>query len=235
MKILVVEDSRLARVELKQQLSTISNIQLLGECENIDQAQSAIEQEFPDVLLLDINMPGGSGFELLEKLEKVPLVIFTTAYSEYAVKSFEYDALDYLLKPITESRLTHALEKAKLRLEEMEKQDSSLNNDSQFFVKDGDKFWFIKLRQVQLFESVGNYTKVYFEEGSPLIYKALGKIEQRLPEHFFRANRSQIINIHSIKNIESSVGGAIVITLISEQEVELSRRQSSLFKSKWGL
>lgn len=239
-KAVIVEDSRLARNELKALLKTHTDIDLLGEAGNVDEGFALIEDVHPDLLFLDINMPEKDGFELLEMLEEVPITIFTTAFDEYAIKSFEYNALDYLLKPISEERFAQALTKVRAQLEKtqqlMEEATQSserLQNHSQIFIKDGEACWLVRIEDIQLFEIVGNYTRVYFKENSPLLYKSLQQIEEKLPEvQFFRANRQQIVNTEYIQGIVPWFNGKLKLTLSNGQEVEVSRRQSSLFKDK---
>lgn len=234
MKALIVEDSRLARVELKEQLKAHSFIELVGEAENVPQALELIAQHQPELLFLDIHMPKQTGFDLIEQLNYQPQIIFTTAYSEFAAQSFDVDATDYLLKPITAKRLQQAINK--LNINTSEQRTSALTLESAFFVKDRDQSWFIKLNQVTLFESIGNYTRVYFNNQKPMIYKALSAIEKRLPEaHFFRASRNFIINVNAINNIEHNVGNSIEITLNNAMRVEVSRRQTAAFKKRWSL
>lgn len=244
MKVVIVEDSRLARLELKEQLKTISDITLVGEAENAEQGIALIEQQQPDLLLLDINLPGMDGFSMLQQLQDVPQVIFTTAYDQYAVKSFEVNALDYLLKPITLERLQQALDKARQHhcydnhCSDNHGSDnySKLQPSSRFFVKDGEQCWLVTLQQVQLFESIGNYTRLYFEQHKPMIYKSLAQIEKRLPEHgFFRANRSELINMDYVREVELALNGNLMISLANGKIIELSRRQATEFKKRLSL
>lgn len=234
---IIVEDSRLARNELKLLISQYAHIQVIGEAENVDEGIELIEKHNPDVLFLDINMPGKNGFELLEELDEIPMTIFTTAYDEYAIKSFEYNALDYLLKPINEKRFAKAIEKITKQIPQESNPPSpiekKLTEKSQLFVKDGEKCWMVKLGDIQLFEISGNYTQVFFESNKPLIYKSLNQIEAKLPQEvFFRANRQQIINLKHIDNVVQWFNGKLKITLSNQVEVEISRRASSEFKSK---
>tara|TARA_R110000868_G_scaffold47550_1_gene155737 strand:+ start:419 stop:1126 length:708 start_codon:yes stop_codon:yes gene_type:complete len=235
LQVVIVEDSRLARLELKEQLKHFANIELLGEADNGEAGINLIEQLQPDLLFLDINLPGMDGFAMLQQLNYVPQVIFTTAYDQYAVKSFEVNALDYLLKPITLPRLQQALVKAEQQYghaQDMQK----LQADSRFFVKDGEQCWLVTLQQVQLFESIGNYTRLYFEQQKPLIYKSLSQIEKRLPEMgFFRANRSELINMQYVRQVEMALNGNLMISLENGKIIELSRRQATEFKKRLSL
>ena len=250
MKVVIVEDSRLARLELKEQLKTFSDITLVGEAENAEQGIVLIEQQQPDLLLLDINLPGMDGFGMLQQLHDVPQVIFTTAYDQYAVKSFEVNALDYLLKPITLERLQQALDKARQHHQSSDNHNSDnqsadsqssdnhskLQASSRFFVKDGEQCWLVTLQQVQLFESIGNYTRLYFEQHKPMIYKSLAQIEKRLPEQgFFRANRSELINMDYVRDVELALNGNLMISLANGKIIELSRRQATEFKKRLSL
>lgn len=232
MKALIVEDSRLARLELKELLSVHQEIEVVGEAENAEVAERLIEELDPDLLFLDINMPGKNGFELLESLDAAPQVIFTTAYDEFAIKSFEYNALDYLLKPIKEDRLAKALGKLELRSQENKSvKGDHLSLEQQVFVKDGEKCWLVKIEDIRLFEVCGNYSRVYFDQHKPLILRSLNQLEERLdPEHFFRANRQEIINLKKISKIEPWFNGRLKVWMDDQQEVEVSRRQAVRFK-----
>ena len=202
MKALIVDDTRLARNELKHMLESIDGVEIVGEAANADEAEKLIEQLHPEVVFLDIQMPGRSGFELLEGLDRVPEVIFTTAYDEYAIKAFDYNALDYLQKPIQIDRLEKAIDKLltksiseKDELEESAKPDI-LKSDDRVFVKDGDDCWFVPIEDIRLLEVDGSYTRIRFEKHQPLIPKSLNYLEARLdPNVFFRANRQQMINL----------------------------------------
>lgn len=232
MNVVVVDDSRLARLELVEQLSHISGASLVGEAANIHQAKQLIETLKPDIVLLDINMPGGDGFKLLEQLDYLPQVIFVTAYDNYAVKSFEYNALDYLLKPVTLNRLQAAFDK----LQPVSQNEQKLALHQQFFIKDGDNCYFVKLADVICFEAMGNYTRVHLADATPATYRSISAVAQRLPaESFFRANRSWIINTNYIKEITPSVAGGFDVKLQCNKQVEISRRQASAFRQHWSL
>lgn len=236
-KAVIVEDSRLARNELKELLKSHIEIEIVGEAENVDEGFDLINKSQPDLLFLDINMPEKDGFELLEMLDNVPITIFTTAFDEYAIKSFEYNALDYLLKPINSKRFAQAVEKVKGSLEEKEiKNSQKLNLSNQIFIKDGEKCWLVKIEDIYLFEVDGNYTKVFFKDEKAIISKSLNQIESKLPEEFFfRANRNQIINIQFAQQIDPWFSGNLLVHLPKEIKVEISRRQSSAFKEKLSL
>lgn len=244
MRVLVVDDERLARKELISLLSQNDNIEILGEAPNVDEAKEKIESLQPDVVFLDIQMPEKTGFDLLEELDFVPLVVFITAYDEFALQAFQVNALDYLLKPIEPDRLTETLKKLEKKLEDLKKEEAldvdlpkdKLSLNDQVFVKDGDKCWFVKLANVRLFESDGNYIKVYFEKNKPMIHKSLNALDERLDEKsFFRASRKHIINLSWVESIEPWFNGGLVVTLKGGERIEVSRRQAARFKDLMSL
>ncbi|MFO7824278.1 MAG: LytTR family transcriptional regulator DNA-binding domain-containing protein [Cyclobacterium sp.] len=244
MRVLVVDDERLARKELINLLNQNQNIEVLGEAANVDEAKEKIESLQPEVLFLDIQMPEKTGFDLLEELDHVPLVVFITAYDEFALQAFQVNALDYLLKPIEPERLTETLKKLEKKLEDLKKEEettddtpkSKLSLNDQVFVKDGDKCWFVKLSNVRLFESDGNYIKVYFENNKPMIHKSLNALDERLDEKsFFRASRKHIINLSWVETIEPWFNGGLVVTLKGGERIEVSRRQAARFKDLMSL
>jgi two-component system LytT family response regulator len=234
---IIIDDERLARNELKKLLEQHTEIQIIDEASGVDEGVGKIELARPDLIFLDIQMPGKTGFDLLGELEKAPKVIFTTAFDEFALKAFEVNALDYLLKPIDPNRLSDAIQKlqTELTLEQASLLGGStrgpLTEADQVFVKDGEKCWFVKLAEIRLFESVGNYAKVYFSSHKPLILKSLNALEDRLDEHvFFRANRKHIINLHWIEKIEPYFNGGLLVELKGGEKIEISRRQTVKFK-----
>jgi two-component system, LytTR family, response regulator len=239
LKVILIDDERLARSELKRLLQEFPDIEIIGEAANADEAMEKIESLNPDLIFLDIQMPGKTGFDLLTQLEKAPHVIFVTAYDEYALKAFEVNALDYLMKPIEPKRLADALLKVKQKDdEEMLSYNNRgiLSETDQVFVKDGERCWFVKLSEVRLFESVGNYAKVFFGTNKPLILKSLNALEERLDEKvFFRANRKHIINLRMIEKIEPYFNGGLLLDLIGGEKIEVSRRQAVKFKEMMSL
>ncbi|ADR22528.1 DNA-binding response regulator [Marivirga tractuosa] len=239
MKVLIIDDERLARKELSNLLAEYKDIEILGEAANADEAEEMIDKLSPDLIFLDIQMPGRTGFELLETLEKTPKVIFTTAYDEYALKAFEFNALDYLLKPIEPKRLTESINKIRQEVatkNEQNKNSSQLTVNDQVFVKDGDNCWFVKLKDVRLFESDGNYIKVYFDKNKPMIHKSLNALDEKLDnKHFFRVSRKHIINLEWIDEIETWFNGGLMVKLKGGDKVEVSRRQATKFKDLMSL
>lgn len=237
MNVLVVDDSRLARNELKRLLKDLDNITVSGEAANAVEAKEKIDNERPDLIFLDIQMPGKDGFELLQDLEYVPEVIFTTAYDQYALKAFEFNALDYLQKPIERDRLVAAINRlSEKKIKEEENEKDYLTLSDQIFVKDGERCWFVKLKIVRIFEVDGNYTKIYFDDQKPMIPRTLNYLESRLdPKAFFRANRQQIINLEWIEKIEPWFSGSIRIFMKGGLEIDVSRRQTQRFKDLLGI
>ena len=240
MKALIIDDERLARKELTNLLQEYPEIDIVGEAVNAEDAQEKINTLKPDLLFLDIQMPEKTGFELLQSLDHVPEVIFTTAYDEYALKAFDFNALDYLLKPIEPDRLKEAVSKLLKRAQPddavKETEDKKLGPSDRVFVKDGDKCWFVKLENIRLFESDGNYIKIYFDNYKPMIHKSLNALDERLDDRsFFRASRKHIINLTWVESIESWFNGGLMIVLRGGDKVEVSRRQAARFKEMMSL
>ncbi|MEX1202659.1 MAG: response regulator [Ferruginibacter sp.] len=241
-KAIIIDDERLARKELKKLLSEFPEIEVIGEAANAEEGIEKIESLSPDLIFLDIQMPGKTGFDMLMELEKAPHVIFITAYDEFALKAFEVNALDYLMKPVEPKRLADALHK----LQQAEEKELAaamagmsrgmLGENDQVFVKDGEKCWFVKLGEVRLFESVGNYAKVYFGSNKPLILKSLNALEDKLDDRiFFRANRKHIINMRMIEKVEPYFNGGLLLDLKAGEKIEVSRRQAVKFKEMMSL
>src|ERR1044071_3806343 len=242
MKAIIIDDERLARAELKKLLQEFPEVEIVDEAANADEGIAKIESHHPDLIFLGIQMPGKTGFDMLSQLERAPQVIFTTAYDEFALKAFEVNALDYLLKPIEPKRLADAI----LKLQHGETKEarptgeftnnSVLGENDQVFVKDGERCWFVKLSDIRLFESVGNYAKVFFGPNKPLILKSLNALEERLDEKmFFRANRKHIVNLRMIEKIEPYFNGGLLLELKGGEKIEVSRRQTVKFKEMMSL
>jgi two-component system, LytTR family, response regulator len=235
---IIVDDERLAREGLKNMLKEFPEIQIVAEASNVDEALEMIDKLKPQLLFLDINMPEKTGFDLLEELIETPVVIFTTAYNEFAIKAFEINALDYLLKPIGNDRLREAVQKAKKQIEEIkvQSQRAELQPDERVFIRDGDRCWFIKLEEIRMIESAGNYAKIHFDRYQPLIHRTLNSLDERLSHQlFFRANRQQIINLNYIEKIEPFFNSGFLMFLKDGTKVEVSRRQAVKFKELMSL
>jgi two-component system, LytTR family, response regulator len=240
MRALIVDDERLARKELMKLLEDHPGIEVIGEAMNVEEAVQLTNELNPDLLFLDIQMPGKTGFQLLEELDSVPIVVFTTAYDEFALKAFEVNALDYLLKPIQAERLAETVskitEKERSKIIAARNPDKKLGLNDQVFVKDGDRCWFVSLTNVRMFESDGNYIKVYFDTNRPMIHKSLNALDEKLDERaFFRASRKHIINLSWVEGIEQWFNGGLMVKLKGGDKVEVSRRQAAKFKDLMSL
>jgi two-component system LytT family response regulator len=233
MKAIIVDDEPLARRELRRLLAEFPWVEIVAEASNIVEAAVAIEANAPELLFLDIKMPGGTGFDLLARLEHVPRVIFTTAYDDHAVQAFEVNALDYLLKPVEPERLAGALARARGPLPAAPGgQARQQQIIERLFIRDGARCWFVPLHEVSLIVAEGNYVRLHWREVRPLLGRPLSSLEERLdPQRFFRANRRQIINIEFIAEVEPGTSGQLHVQLRGGPEVEISRRQARLFKT----
>ncbi|MES2692370.1 MAG: LytTR family transcriptional regulator DNA-binding domain-containing protein [Verrucomicrobiota bacterium] len=244
MKALLIDDERLARAELRRLLAAFPEIEIAGEAANAPQAREQIAALKPDLILLDVQMPGETGMQLLESLEPpVPYTIFTTAYDEFAVKAFELNALDYLLKPVDPARLASAMERLHAKVAGTGGEAAAkpaprerLFAEDKVFVREGDRCWFVEVKSIRLLESEGNYTRVHFDAAQPQLFRSLNAMEERLdPKYFFRANRRQIINLAWIDKIEPWFSGGLLVHLKGGAKVELSRRQAQEFRDKMSL
>ena len=239
MKAIIIDDERLARQELRHLLKKHSEtITIVEEASNGIEGIKAIKKHAPDIIFLDIQMPEMDGFEMLKQLDEIPMVVFISAYDDYAVDAFKVNALDYLLKPVDPAQLAATLEKIKkdnedefFSLVSNTREERKLNNKDRVFIKDGEKCFFPYLEEVRYFESQGNYVRVFFKDERPMILRSLNALEERLsPEEFFRANRKYLINIHSIASIENWFNGGLKVKLTDQTEIEISRRQAIRFK-----
>lgn len=228
MKALIIDDERMARVELRRLLAAHADIEIAGEARTGGEALDLISRLEPDVLFLDVRMPGMSGFDLLQQLDDLPQVIFTTAYDEYALKAFQVSALDYLVKPVAPARLAAAVAKLGPR--------TGRSRLEQVFIKDGERCWLVRVTDILLLESEGNYTRLHFANERPLIPRSLATLHERLdPAIFFRAGRRHIVNLKWVDGVESGIGGNLLITLRGGTKVEMSRRQSLRFREALSL
>jgi two-component system, LytTR family, response regulator len=227
---LVVDDERLARTELRRLLTAHPEVEVVAEAADAAQARARLDELEVDLLFLDVEMPGGTGFELLAQLDQVPQVIFTTAYDAHALQAFEVNALDYLLKPIEPRRLAEALSRVR-------RPDAAPRSPQRWldrvFVRDGERCWFVRLTTVPLLESVGNYTLLHLPGRKPMLSRSLNYLEERLdPEVFFRASRKHLVNLSAIEALEPGPAGTLVARLATGHEVELSRRQARRFRER---
>jgi len=236
MKVAIIDDERLARNELRRLLDALDDVEIAGEAGNADEAVELIERVHPDLLLLDIQMPGGDGFELLERLDAAPAVIFTTAFDQYALRAFEVSALDYLVKPIAPDRLAAAIARTATRLApdpaRADAETERLGAGRKIFVRDGERCWFVALEDIIVMESERNYTQLRFGAHRPMLPRSLAALEQRLdPALFFRANRRQLINLRHVQSLAPAVDGGLTVALTGGVTVEMSRRQARRFQT----
>ena len=238
MRTIIVDDERLARAEFKSMLEKHPQIEIIGEYKNTIEAEEAIKTLQPELMFIDIQMPGETGLEFLERIDFAPRTIFVTAYDDYAIKAFELNAYDYLLKPLDPNRLEEVIN----RLDEENKLPDSVDNNKtiktgdKILIKDGDKVWFIKIDDIRYFESDGNYVKVFFKAFHPLLLRSLNNLNERIdPKLFFRANRKYLINLDRIVKMESWFNGGLQVELDCGTRVEISRRQAIKFKDMFSI
>jgi len=227
--VLLVDDERLARAELRRLLAVHPQVEIVGEAASAADAMTQIGKLQPDLLLLDVQMPGASGFDLLAALDHAPDVIFCTAFDQYALQAFEVSALDYLQKPVQAARLAAALARAGARVQAAPKPAPR-----KVFIKDGERCWFVALDDIRLLESEGNYTRVFFAAQQPLMLRSLSQLEERLdPQLFFRANRRQIVNLAHISRVPPNASEGLDLHLADANTtlVEVSRRRVQQFKA----
>lgn len=237
MKAIIVDDERLARQELKTLLAAHKEVEVIAECADAQQAKEKINELKPDIIFCDIQMPGKSGLELVEEISGAIDVVFITAHDEHAIKAFELNAFDYLLKPVQADRLAETIKKLSVK-ETASRLDNNtpLTEKDMVFIKDGEKCWFVRLSEIRLFESEGNYVRVYFENFRPLILRSLNSLETRLNEkQFFRASRKHMINLSYIASVETWFNGGLNVKLKDGKEIEISRRQAVKLKDMMSL
>ncbi|WP_194774634.1 LytR/AlgR family response regulator transcription factor [Pararhodonellum marinum] len=235
---IIIDDEALAITELEVMLKNFPEISVIGKSERASEAVQLVNDLHPDLIFLDINMPGMNGFELLEELEEVPEVIFVTAYDEHAIKAFEINALDYLLKPVNPARLAEAVKRLEKKSEKIREKSESdrLSLDKRIFIKDGEKCFFVPVADIFLLESEGNYVKVHFGDKKPLLHKSLTYMENRLPSDvFFRANRQYMFNMNFVKKIDPYFNSTLLVELQSGHKIDLSQRQSVKFRDITGV
>lgn len=233
---ILIDDEHLALAELQMMLDKHPQLQVVATAANATEAIEKINLHQPDLIFLDINMPGQSGFDLLQELEDSPQVIFVTAYDQFAIKAFEVNALDYLLKPVNAERLEEAISKAIKQIQLLQKEEQKLSIDKRIFIKDGEQCYFVPLAEVFLIESVGNYARVFYGDKKPLLHKSLNYLEEKLPAtHFFRTDRQHIINIQFIKRINPLFNSALQVEMQNGTKIDISQRQSVRFKEIMGV
>jgi len=239
LRVLIVDDARLARQELRTLLSSLPWVQCVGEADDVPAAREAIATLAPDLVLLDVQMPSGTGFDVLDGLERVPSVVFVTAYDTYAVRAFRANALDYLVKPVEAPRLLEALERARHHAAldtEPPTVHGTLGAQDQVFVREGERCWFVSIAEIRRLVVDGNYTRLWFRDQNALLARSLSALEARLPSDlFFRANRNTLVNLRRIRAVTPSIGDGYDLALDDGSEVEVSRRQARELRERMAL
>ena len=235
-KAIIIEDEHYAAIELKRMLLSYPEIEILAVADSVQKGITTINELKPQFIFLDVNLNGESGFDVLDNLDDVPLVIFVTANDRYAIKAFQISAVDYILKPVDPSRLDEAVTKIKKTINHISTQNARLDIDKRIFIKDGEQCFFVKLSDIYQIESIGNYARVYFANNKPMIHKSLNYLEEKLPDnYFFRASRQFIVNINFIENVTPFFNNKLLVKMKNGGKVEISQRQSIRFKELMGI
>jgi two-component system, LytTR family, response regulator len=240
---IIVDDEKLARDLLREYLEGFPDIQLVGECEQGTDAVEKIDKLKPDIVFLDVQMPGMTGFDVLEDLEHEPYVIFTTAYDQYAIKAFEKNAVDYLLKPLDEERfrtsINRALKRKSLEHSTIEDLLQSLRSerkgpfDSHIFVQKSEKLFNLPVEEIVYLEASGDYTIITTKADQFVSSSGIGKLEEILnPEVFIRVHRSTIVNVNNLKEIERHFNGGMVVKMQNGKSFPVSRTYAKLIRKK---
>jgi len=234
---ILVDDERLARKELRSMLAEHEIIDVVGEAETVAQAAELVRAKKPDVVFLDIQLPGETGFDLLEKISPACRIIFVTAFDAYAIRAFEVNALDYLLKPINPARLAQAIERLMIHDSASVAPVRALEYEDRLFIEVDEHSRFLKVSDIMVISAMGDYSQIFSCDGQKsLILKPLKDWEERLPaKHFTRIHRSTIININYVERVESWFNRSyrIHIRQIPEPLV-MSRRYAARFKTTFG-
>ncbi|MBI2685225.1 MAG: response regulator transcription factor [Acidobacteria bacterium] len=233
----IIDDERLARQRIRRMLSETPGYEVAGEFENSEQGLAFLESNPADLLFLDVQMPGMDGFALLEALppERTPLVIFVTAYDEYALRAFEVHAFDYLLKPFDRVRFEKTIGRARKQIASEERNSEKLINllnefrqrnqePARFAIKTPGRLFFVRQEDIDWMEAADNYVNLHVGAETHLIRETMNALEQRLDSHrFLRIHRSTIINADRIKELRPWFHGEYVVLLKDGTELTLSR------------
>ncbi|MCX6224040.1 MAG: LytTR family DNA-binding domain-containing protein [Bacteroidia bacterium] len=234
---ILVDDERLARKDLRLMLNEFKTIEIIGEADHSATAISLIEQTDPDLIFLDIQMPGESGFEMLEKVKTRAKIIFVTAFDEYAIRAFEVNALDYLLKPVSPARLKATIDRLFEKPEEPPVVRKRLTRDDRLFILFGSGYKFIRINTILYIASSGDYSEVHLSDGlRGLTNRSMQEWEERLPESTFcRIHRSTIINLDFVIKVEEWFNSTFRVSIQGVKEpFIMSRRYASHIKAKMG-
>lgn len=235
---LLIDDEKLARERLRKLLASFdATFQIVGEAKNGNEAQQLIEKLNPDIIFLDIEMPGKNGFELLSDLSKLPIVIFCTAHEEYALKAFDTNSIDYLVKPVKLERLEQTVQKinsfqqnlTSVQLQQVIQQISQQKKEKKMTsvtVKKKDKILFIKLENVSHFEAKEKYVSIHTDQGEELMEQSLTKLEEKLPDYFLRVHRKYIINTHFVKDFQKYFNSRYLISLKDKKKTTITSGRS---------
>ena len=233
LKAIIVDDERLSRIELISMLKHFENIKVIAEADNVDIAINQINELNPDLLFLDIQMPGKSGFDLLDEIEVEAKIIFVTAFDEYAIRAFEVNALDYLPKPVSQERLTKTVDRIINNSPNKNLSTKKLNYSDRLFLEFGTQVCFLKINEISFISSEGDYSMVNLITGKRgLVSKSMKEWEERLPTDFFcRIHRSSIVNTEYIDKIDKYFNNSYKISLKGVKEsLIISRRYAKKIK-----
>jgi two-component system LytT family response regulator len=240
---LIIDDEQLARELLREYIEHIPEIKVIGEAAKGKDAVELIDTLKPDLIFLDVQMPGMTGFDVLDEIEHDPFVIFTTAYDQYAIKAFEKNAVDYLLKPLDQERFKLAIERAtnQMKLEQNNvgellrsiKTEHKTSYDSHIFVQKSEKLLNLPVDEIMFLEASGDYTILTTKTDQFVSSSGIGKLEEILnPETFIRVHRSTIININSLKEIEKHFNGGMIVKMQNGKSFPVSRTYAKVIRKK---
>jgi len=240
---LIIDDEQLARELLREYIGQMPNLSIVGEANKGKDAVDLIDQLKPDLIFLDVQMPGMTGFDVLDEITHDPHVIFTTAYDQYAIRAFEKNAVDYLLKPIDQERFQLAMKRAieRMRLEQNNvgellrnmKTENKTSYDSHIFVQKSEKLINLPVEEIMFLEASGDYTILTTKSDQFVSSSGIGKLEEILnPETFIRVHRSTIININFLKEIEKHFNGGMIVKMQSGKSFPVSRTYAKLIRKK---
>jgi len=242
LKTILIDDEPLARQVIREFLQEFPQIEIITECENGRQAVTAINRHKPDLIFLDVQMPGLNGLQVLERLEYMPAIIFSTAYDEYAIRAFEVNAVDYLLKPFDRERFATAVQRAIERrpdlssdlariLRLLQQAQPSGNFADRLLVHSGDRIVPVRAADIEWIEAADDYTVLHAGNLKHLCNLGLSEIEKRLnPQQFMRVHRSAIINISRLRHLEKDGEGGMIATMASGEEVKVSRKYAAALR-----
>jgi two-component system LytT family response regulator len=234
-KSIIVDDEELAREDLKVLLKDFSEIEIIGESETVEETKALIKKLDPDLIFLDIQMPGKSGFDLLEEIQINAKIIFVTAYDEYAIRAFEVNAKDYLLKPVIKERLSLAIDRLKTEQEIEDNVEAKLEFDDSIFVMVNNHYQFVKIGSIIKIASAGNYSEIYTSSKlKGLVLKSLKDWEIRLPGNYFvRIHRNAIINLEFVDRVEGWFNYSYKVFLKEiDEPLVISRRYAAKLKER---